>query len=144
MMTHKEINNIEICSKLKEVINDKKYELIDEIMAPDFKDHHPGIGENVTSREAYKQALMYVHEALDMKVEVDVSFSKEDRVVTRVTMTGKHRGIFLGVKPTGKEIKWTTIEMYKIENNKIKERSAIDDMFGLLQQIGYDFKKEGV
>ena len=111
-------------------------------MSPDFIDYHPGIGENVTDRNAYKNALKYVHETLDMKVKVDVSFSKNDRVVTRVTMYGKHIGNFLGIPPTGEKIEWTTIEVYKIENNKIKERHAIDDMFGLLNQIGYQFQKE--
>lgn len=136
-MTEEE-KNIQIGSGILKAVNEKDYDILDEVMAPDFLDHHYGFSNNLTSREEYKQALAYAHKMLDIKGTIDVIFSKGDRLINRVTIKGKHIGPFLGIAPTGKEVEWTTIEVYRIENGKIKERFAIDDMFGLLAQLNVE------
>lgn len=131
-----EQKNIEIVGGILEAVNYHNYEILDKIMAADFLDHHPGIGEGIKSRDAYRQALTYMHSTLDMKAALDFSFAKGDKVVTRVTLTGKHIGAFLNIPPTKKDVKWTTIEIYRIENDQIKERWALDNFLGLFSQIG--------
>lgn len=131
-----EETNIEIVAGILDAVNNRNYALINEIMAFDFFDNHPGIGEGIKSRNDYLEALKYMHSTLDMKAKVDLSFSKNNKVVTRVTLTGKHIGSFLNFPPTQKEVQWTSIEVYRIENKKIQERWALDDIIGLLLQIG--------
>jgi predicted ester cyclase len=128
--------NIAVVAGILKAVNDHDYEVLNRIMDVDFRDHHPGIGDSVVNRESYVQALEYVHSTLDMKARVDLSFADGHRVVTRVTLTGKHIGPFMGISPTGREVEWTTIEVYRVEDGRIHERWALDDMVGLLAQLG--------
>lgn len=131
-----EQNNLNTVKKILAAVNERNYEVLDSIMSADFKDHHPGIGDNVTSRENYKEALKYMHQALDMWAEVDFSFPHEDKVVTRVNLYGKHILPFMGIPPTDKEVHWTTIEVYRLDNGLIVERWAEDNLAGLANQMG--------
>jgi predicted ester cyclase len=130
--------NEEVVAGILKVVNDRDYALLERIMAPDFLDHHPGIGDDVTSRDTYLQTLQYVHETLDMSAKVDVSFTAGDRVVTRVTLSGRHVGPFLGIAPTGRQVEWVTMEVYRVEDEQIRERWAVDDLLGLVAQLGVE------
>lgn len=130
--------NEEVVAGILTVVNERDYELLDRIMAPDFLDHHPGIGDDVTSRETYLRTLQYVHETLDMSAKVDISFAVGDRVVTRVNLSGRHIGPFLGIAPTGRRVEWVTMEVYRVQDDMIQERWAVDDMLGLLAQLGVE------
>lgn len=134
-MTSEE-ENIGICNKLLEAINNRNYVILDEIMDHNFKDHHPGIGEKVSSLEEYKEALESIHKSLDMKASVDFNIAKDDKVITHVTLSGRHIGKFMEIDSTQKEVIWETIEIYRIENKRIVERWALDDLIGLLSQLG--------
>jgi predicted ester cyclase len=130
--------NEAVVAGILKVVNDRDYDLLETIMAPDFLDHHPGIGDDVTSGDAYLRTLRYVHQTLDMSAQVDVSFAVGDRVVTRVLLKGRHVGPFLGIAPTGRPVEWVTMEVYRVQDDRIRERWALDDMLGLLTQLGVE------
>lgn len=135
-MTAEEARNVALCQGIRDAINGGDVSIIDRVMAPDFQDHHPGLGDRVTDRERYKQALAYVHETLQMQARVDFTLASGPYVVTRVTLTGRHVGAFLGVAPTGREVVWSTIEIYRAADGLLRERWALDDMAGLFRQMG--------
>ena len=62
--------------------------------------------------------------------------AERDRVVARWSLTGTHRGEFLGLQPTGKEFTFQVLEIYRIKDGMMAERWNVVDMFGFLQQIG--------
>jgi len=128
--------NLQVVNKMTDVVNARDYNLLDSIMADDFTDHHPGIGENISSREGYRTALQYMHQRLQMRAEVEFSFAHEDKVITRVHMHGKHIGDFMGIAPSAKDVHWTSIEIYRLENGLIVERWSEDDLAGLINQMG--------
>lgn len=133
-----EERNVELCIGIRDAINHNDLSRIDQVVAPDFQDHHPGIGAGVSDRERYKQALTYVHDTLDMKAEVLFTLAKGPYVVTRVKLTGTHVGPFMGIPATNRQVEWSTIEIYRAENGQLKERWALDDMTGLLRQLGVE------
>ena len=135
-LTDEEAQNVRLCEGIRDAINGPDLSIVERVMAPDFQDHHPGLGDNVTDRERYKQALAYVHETLDMKATVDFTLAAGQYVVTRVSLTGRHVGPFMGVAATGREVVWSTIEIYRAEGGLLKERWALDDLAGLFHQIG--------
>lgn len=128
--------NVQVVGRIMNAVNDHDYDVLDTIMAEDFTDHHPGAGAGIASREDYRNALKYMHASLGMRAELDFSFAHEDKVITRVYLSGKHTGDFMGIAPTGNEVRWTTMEIYRLENGLIKERWAEDDMAGLATQLG--------
>jgi predicted ester cyclase len=59
-----------------------------------------------------------------------------DKVVARVSVSGTHRGEMLGLAPTGKRIRTSGIEVFRIEDGKMAEHWATFDVLGMLRQIG--------
>lgn len=137
-----ETRNMGLCAGILQAINEHDYGAALDVLAPDFKDHHPGLGDRVSSRDEYVDALRFVHRTLDMRARVDHAVARGDWVYTRVTLTGRHVGTFMGIDATNNAVEWTTLEMYRIANGKIQERWALDDTPGLLGQLGFKLPGE--
>jgi predicted ester cyclase len=59
-----------------------------------------------------------------------------DKVVARWRSRATHRGDYMGIAPTGNEVEFTGISVYRIEGGKIAESWSVEDQFGLMRQIG--------
>lgn len=59
-----------------------------------------------------------------------------DLFACRITMSGVHRGSFLGVAPTFRPYDLHGISMLRFAEGRVVERWACEDMFGLLIQLG--------
>lgn len=57
-------------------------------------------------------------------------------MVVRMTMRGTQQGTFGSIPPTGKQVTVSTVDIVRIEGGKIAEEWGIDDMPGMLQQLG--------
>jgi len=55
--------------------------------------------------------------------------------VVRYTNTATHQGEYAGIAPTGREVAWTGIIVFRIECGRIIETWAEWDRLGLLQQL---------
>jgi predicted ester cyclase len=60
----------------------------------------------------------------------------EDKVVARWRSRATHRGDYMGIAPSGKEVQFMGISVYRIEEGKIAESWTVEDQFGLMRQIG--------
>jgi predicted ester cyclase len=58
-----------------------------------------------------------------------------DRVVARWRSRATHQGEYMGIPPTGKEVEFTGISVYRIETGKIAESWTVEDELGLMRQI---------
>ena len=72
----------------------------------------------------------------DFRDSIDIQIAEGDMVATRATSRGTHRGMFMGVEPTNKELSWTGITIDRIAEGKIVESWATWDMMGMMQQLG--------
>jgi predicted ester cyclase len=59
-----------------------------------------------------------------------------DRVAARWRARATHRGEYVDVSPTGKEVEFTGISVYRIEGERIAESWTEVDELGLMRQIG--------
>jgi predicted ester cyclase len=116
--------------------NRREYERLGEVLTEDFTDHHPGLVD-VAGLEIYRRNLSAVIAALDMRAEPEDVVGVGDRVYTRIKLTGRHVGAFLGIEPTGAELTWYTHEIWRVQDGRFVERWAVDDLLTLLGQMGY-------
>ena len=72
----------------------------------------------------------------DVHDQVQDQFAEGEKVVTRFSGGGVHRGVFMGVAPTGKTVTWTGISIDRFEAGKIVERWTEINVLGVLQQLG--------
>jgi predicted ester cyclase len=57
-------------------------------------------------------------------------------VVARVTGRDTHKGEYMGLAPTGKQVTVTFIGIYRFAGNKLEEAWIQMDKLGMLQQLG--------
>lgn len=72
----------------------------------------------------------------DLVHNVDDVTAEGDRVVLQITVTGTHKGAFLGIPATGTSIRYPSMVTYRIRDGKISETRAVFDQLALLRQIG--------
>jgi predicted ester cyclase len=63
-------------------------------------------------------------------------FSNGDRLCIRFTMTGTHRGEFMGIAPTERDVAVDGITILHFRDGKCVERWSSADMLGWLVQLG--------
>ncbi len=118
-----------------DILNRRDYDQLDQVMVQNFIDHHPGLVD-VTSLADYRKNVAAVTEALDMTVTAEDVVAAQDKVFTRIKLSGRHVGNFLGVAPTGNQVEWYTHELWRVDNGMFVERWAVDDLVTLIGQMG--------
>ena len=122
----------------EEITSQGKFELIDELFAPDFVDHAfvPALGLP-PGREGVRQFITMLRAAFpDIDIKVQDALADGDKVVVRNLARGTHRGEFMGVAPTGKDVIWTEIHIVRLEDGQIAEHWANVDQLGIMRQLG--------
>lgn len=130
-------DGVALYMRFADYFNKREYDKLDEVMTQDFLDHHPGLVD-VTSLDIYKRNLKAVIDATEMIAHPEEVVQADDKVFTRIKLTGRHVGRFLGIDPTGNEVEWYTNELWRVEDGKMVERWAVDDLFGLVAQMGVE------
>lgn len=107
---------------------------IDELLAPDFVFNYAPAGV-ARDREAYKQTVTMAPFA-DIHSTIEDMVAEGDKVAVRWTYRGTHKGEFMGIAPTGKQVTMTGISIIRIVGGKIVEEWGEMDMLGMMQQLG--------
>lgn len=72
----------------------------------------------------------------DIQVHAEWMAADARYVVRRSTVTGTHRGRWFGVEPTGRWLRWTCMEAYRIVDGRIAEQWLNEDWASVLHQLG--------
>ena len=100
---------------------DKSAATLDSYIAEDELKQHIAFFEGVFPG--------YYLEPLDLIAE-------DDRVFLRATFRGVHKGEFMGVAPTGREVEMPLFIVYRLAGGKIVEHWMLVDMPAMMQQLG--------
>lgn len=79
----------------------------------------------------------------DVNIMVEDLFGEDDKVALSWTMTGTHSGVYEGIPATQKPLTRSGIDIYTIENGKIKSIVRKDDKLDLLKRMGITLAWEG-
>lgn len=74
----------------------------------------------------------------DVAFTLDLVLSEDSRVCAYYTMTGTHKGAFMGIAPTGNAVKVPGIGIYEVKDGMIAESWVVRDSLVLLRQLGAD------
>jgi steroid delta-isomerase-like uncharacterized protein len=131
-----EPNHVRIRRYLEEGLGKGDEAVVAELRAPDIAWHGGALGE-ARGVEELERLLRPVHEAFpDLSVSVEELFGDGDLVVARSTVSGTHRGSFLGVPATDLRVTWPAIAIYRLEGGRIAEQWLCEDWTSFLQQVG--------
>ncbi|MEE4255350.1 MAG: ester cyclase [Desulfuromusa sp.] len=124
-----------ICTFIEEAFNNGNLSILNNIIHPDYQFSSPdsrmtGIGQLKEFIQSFRTAFP------DLKIRIDDIFSSTDRTCTSFTLTGTHKGNFLGIPPTKKTVAVRGVVISKFHENKISEEWEILDNVGFFQQLG--------
>jgi steroid delta-isomerase-like uncharacterized protein len=120
----------------EEIWNQGNLAAIEELYAANQVSH--GLGMEVPPGTAGLQQFVSIYRTAypDTHFTVEEQIAEGDKVATRWTATGTHRGELMGIAPTGKRVTVTGIAITRIANGKIVETWNNFDALGQLQQLG--------
>jgi steroid delta-isomerase-like uncharacterized protein len=111
----------------------------DALYASDYVNHQhhdPQDPRDLHGVQAMKTFIKGFRQAFpDFRDSIDIQLAEADMVATRFTSMGTHRGAFMGLEPTNRELSRTGISIDRISEGKIVESWANWDMMGMMQQL---------
>jgi predicted ester cyclase len=125
-----------IIHRLLEALSKGSMDTLDELMIADLILHGDDLFPFGRGRESVKTLITAFRTAFpDATFTLEQIFAEQDKVVSYVTISATHKGQWLGVSPTGKEITWTASSVTRFNEGKIVELWGIEDELGLRQQL---------
>lgn len=109
---------------------------IDEIVDPAVLLHVPAqVGS--TGAEAVKEITAMFHRAFpDIHTTAEDVIAGDDKVVSRQTISGTHKGEYMGIAATGRSVRYDEIFVYRFANGRIVEVWGVVDVLSLMKQLG--------
>ena len=110
--------------------------VVDELIAEYFIDHSPFPGLPPT-RDGVKMLFGYLRSAFpDLHVRIDEQIADDEKVVTRKTFAGTHRGEFMGVPGGGRPVSFEVIDILTVHDGRICEHRVVFDSQAVRDQLG--------
>jgi steroid delta-isomerase-like uncharacterized protein len=120
----------------EEILNEKKLERADEIMAQDYIDHG-AMPEQAPGLQGFKSKVsMWVGAAPDLRVRMGDMFAEGDRVAVRWSAEGTQSGNLMGIPASGKHFRFNGMSIFRIAAGKVAEQWEEWDKLDLMQQLG--------
>ena len=121
---------------IDEVINTGNVDQIENFVAPDYVEVHEGKRYPVGIDGAKEHILGVRQTYPDLELTVENQIAEGEWVATCITARGTHKGVWLGIKPTGKSLVYTGVNVNRIVNGRIVEHGGAANLLGPLIDAG--------
>jgi predicted ester cyclase len=124
-------------------MNNRDMSVIDEVFAPDYVVHYPGVPPIHGLTDAKAALSAFLDAFPDIRFTIADQLAEGDKVTTRWVGRGTHSGEYRGfpqaanpIAPTGRPVEFSATDIYLIKNGKIAEEWNTLDEILILRQIG--------
>jgi len=117
---------------IEEGFNRRSLNVVDELFAEGFVVNGQQIGRDGLRKSMSRHLTGFP----DLHVTITDVLAEGEQVALWYTVEGTHRGEFDGVPPTGKQVSWTGVDLFRIGGGRIVEARFLSDALGLLRQLG--------
>jgi steroid delta-isomerase-like uncharacterized protein len=125
--------------------SDANFDDFDNYMIEEFVTHGDALFPFFRGREGMKRGVGGFKNAFpDARLNVEIMFAEDDKVVAHVRVSGHQEKEWLGVPPEGKEYSWTASTIIRFnDQGQMAERWVIEDELGMMQQLGIMPRPQG-
>jgi steroid delta-isomerase-like uncharacterized protein len=121
----------------EEIWNGGDMAAADEIIAPEFDFYLPVAPEPFHGPDSIKKFVAADRVSFpDLHFTIEEQVGEGDSVATRWIMRGTHLGQWATYPPSGKQIHFEGITIFRIRDGQIVSGRAISDALGLVRQLG--------
>jgi steroid delta-isomerase-like uncharacterized protein len=118
-----------------EIWNRADLTVIPELLTTDVV-FRGSLGAELTGQAEFAGYVREVTSALaDYCCEIETLVAEADRVVARMTFSGRHRGPLLGVPATGRRVSWAGAAFFTFSGGRIADVWVLGDPRGLAEQL---------
>ncbi len=112
------------------------FELLETLFADDFVDHTPQPG-TTPDKDGVRVLYRRLRDAFpDFRPEIHWQTVDGDVVTTFKTYHGTHRGVFLGIEPTGRVVQFDTVDAMRVRDGRIVEHWGVANLYSVVHQLG--------
>jgi steroid delta-isomerase-like uncharacterized protein len=122
-----------------EVFAAGKLDVADEIFSADFFTHDPGLtGDGWPTGPEGPKTIAGLWKSVfpDLRFTIEDEIAEGDTVALRWTATGTHQGTLLDIPASGRTVRTSGIDIFRMEDGKAVEHWVIYDLLGILTQVG--------
>lgn len=121
---------------IDKVINKGNVEMIPHFISSDYVEIHKNKKYAIGIQGAKEHIAGVRNTYPDLNLSIDLQIEEGEWVATCYTMRGTHTGLWMDIKPTGKRIEVTGVNINRVIGNKIVEHGGAANMFEGLLEIG--------
>jgi len=71
----------------------------------------------------------------DLRVTIETMVAAGDKAAASFVYEGAHGGVYFGVAPTGKPLRFTSCDIFRLRDGRIAEHWGMGDIAGVLAQL---------
>jgi steroid delta-isomerase-like uncharacterized protein len=125
-----------VVQRIVEAANRWEFERLGDLFAERYVEYPAPAGQPSGPAGVRQRWAMLRAAFPDARVTLEEVVAEADRVATRFTLRGTHRGALMGVPPTGKAVAVTGMDINRFVAGRLATRWGEFNTFGLLQQLG--------
>ena len=118
------------------VLNRQDVSASSQILSPDHVAHFAGMPGPLNLAALQDVARGYFAAFPNFHLAPQDVIADGDRVAVRWTWSGTHRGEFMGIPATGRDVEGAGMGIYHVVDGRISEQWITEDMSLLAQQLG--------
>jgi steroid delta-isomerase-like uncharacterized protein len=127
-------DNKELVRQLVAALNDNRIQDLDELVAVQYDQDNPSV---YPGRAGLKELFTRLRSAFpDLNVSIEQLVAEGDRVVAVSRMNGTQQGELPGIKPSGRTVNVSSMDLYRVQDGRIVEHFGRFDELGMLEQLG--------
>jgi predicted ester cyclase len=120
---------------IEEVVNTGNVERLADFISPDWRESNDRTGQTAGLDSVRAHVLGVRQTFPDLHLTVEQQIAEGDWVATRITAHATHLGWWLGIKPTGRRVAITGVNLDRVVNGRIVEHGGAANMFEALLSI---------
>lgn len=129
--------NVEVVREYtRRVFNGHAPELALEYVTPDVKWHGGTLGTIEGAEDLVGLLQGFIGALPDLNAQEQDIVADGNTVAVRFVVEATHKGNLLGFEATGRRVRWDAVDVYRLEDGKITEEWAADDLTAILYQVG--------
>lgn len=122
---------------MEECWNKGSLNMVSEFLSANCRYHDPVFPHLTSGADNIRSHIENCRRGFpDMRITIDDTIAEGNEVVHHWTVTGTHKGQFLGLAPTNKKATVSGTSIFRIENSKISEQWSDWNLMTLMEQLG--------
>jgi steroid delta-isomerase-like uncharacterized protein len=119
-----------------EVLNAGNFGLLDQLIGASYVEHNP-VANQAGGAAGVRDKIRGMRAAFpDLRFILEELIGEDAIVAARYRWQGTHKGVFLGIAPTGRRVSVRGMDFYRLDDGRLVEHWDCVDEFGMLSQLG--------